>query len=992
MEKVRGFGGVLVQHAVSLLTWVFGLPHALDQLPLRAVHGALAIRQMVAEAESPDLGPCPDVRLAVHFGGILVDSQARPLTAHVLAVGETLAFPVRLLGHAVPGEILVSPQVGRLVAGSVALELRRVRLRAKHAELVGSYAVIGVNPGRAPRHGGVGYTRGVFVGREHEVALLEAVVEQVTAGRGQVVGLVGPPGMGKSRLLAAVSQRLATQQIPYVEGRCLAYGRATPYLPVLDLLRDYCGITEDDRPITLTEKVSRKLQQAGLDAEDSLPALLHLLGAPVRSAPFAALSAAMRKAQTFEILRHLFLKGGQQTPLALAVENLQWIDPTSEAFLTSLVASLAGVPLLFLGTYHPGYRPPWLDRSYVTQIVLQPLGHEASRAVISGVLHSTMLAPEIEQHMLTQAEGNPFFLEEFAHTVVEQSAQQPRLVIPETIHAVLAARIDHLSPEEKSLVQAAAVIGKDFSQPVLQAITALPEETLRQSLSQLQAVELLAMRSFAPVATYTFKHLLIQEAAYQSLPTSLRQQYHHQVAQVFVAQSPLLAETQPERIAHHYTEAGATALAIPYWQRASRRAVERSAHAEALSHLTNGLALIKTLPMTLESTQQELDLQVTLGSALAVTKGYTTPEVGHAYARAHELCGHVEDASQRLPVLLGLWRFYAGRAEFQPARELEEELLTLAQQLHDPTGLTWAHFAVGATLLRQGELARARIHLEQGIAVYDPQHYAASAVRYEQNPDAACRVAVAAVLWLLGYPDQALQRIQQTLPLAQGPADRFTLANTRFYAAWVYYALRQVDAVLAQTEAAMTVARAQGFTLFLELSTILHGWALATQGQRDEGIAHMQHSVATYRAADAVMHQPWYLELFAEVYAQGGQIAAGLDAVTEALATAETTGERYWEAELYRRQGELLLLQAEAGAQTGVAEACFQQALDIARRQQARSLELRAAMSLSRLWQRQGKWATAQHLLAAVYGWFTEGFDTVDVQEAKVLLDALSHR
>jgi predicted ATPase len=396
--------------------------------------------------------------------------------------------------------------------------------------------------------------------------------------------------------------------------------------------------------------------------------------------------------------------------------------------------------------------------------------------------------------------------------------------------------------------------------------------------------------------------------------------------------------------------------------------------------------------VTVESTQQELDLQVTLGSALAVTKGYTTPEVGHAYARAHELCGHVEDASQRFPVLLGLWRFYAGRAEFQPARELEEELLTLAQQLHDPTGLTWAHFALGATLLRQGELTRARIHLEQGIAVYDPQHYAASAFRYEQNPDAACRVAVAAVLWLLGYPDQALQRIQQALPLAQGPADRFTLANTRFYAAWVYYGLRQVDAVLAQTEAAMTVARAQGFTLFLELSTILRGWALATQGQRDEGMAHMQHGAATYRAADAVMHQPWYLELFAEVYGQGGQIAAGLDAVTEALATAETTGERYWEAELYRRKGELLLLHAEAGAQIGVAEACFQQALDIARRQQARSLELRAAMSLSRLWQRQGKWAAAQHLLATVYGWFTEGFDTVDLQEAKVLLDALSHR
>jgi predicted ATPase len=787
-------------------------------------------------------------------------------------------------------------------------------------------------------------------------------------------------------------QRLTAQHIPYIEGRCLASGRATPYLPVLDLLRDSCGIAEDDRPATLIEKVSLKLHQAGLDAEDSLPYLLHLFGVPVRSAPFAARSAPLRKARTFEILLHLFLHGGPQTPLALAVDNLQWIDPTSEAFLTALVAGCARVPRLFLGTYHPGYRPPWLDRSYVTQMVLQPLGHEASRAVIAHVVGSTPLAPELEQHMLTQAEGNPFFLEEFAHTVVEQRAQQSPLVLPETIQAVLAARMDRLAPAEKRLLQAAAVIGKDVAPPVLQAITALPEDTLRRSLTQLQAAELLAVRSVAPAATYTFKHLLIQEAAYQSLPTPLRQHYHHRVAQVFVAQSPTLAETQPELIAHHYTEAGAPAVALPYWQRASQRAVERSAHAEALSHLTTGLALVRALPATTESAQQELDLQITLGSSLAVTKGYTTPEVGHAYARAHELCEHVADAAQRFPVLLGLWRFATGRAEHQSARQLGEELLTLAHQLHDPTGLTWAHFTLGATLLWQGELARARTHLEQGIAVYDPEHAHASAFRYGQNPAVACRYTVAAVLWLLGYPDQAVQRIQEALPLAQGPADRFTLAGTRYYAAWLHSGLRQVDAVRTQTEAVITLAQAQEFApLWLGLSTILHGWALAMQGRRDEGLAHMQHGVATYQAADAVMQRSWYLALFADVYAQGGQTAAGLDALTEALATVETMGERYWEAELYRRKGEFLVLQAEAGSQRGVAEACFQQALDIARRQHAKSLELRAAMSLSRLWQHQGQWAAAQHLLAAVYGWFTEGFETADLQEAKALLDALSH-
>jgi predicted ATPase len=388
----------------------------------------------------------------------------------MLAVGETLALPVRLLGQAAAGEILVSPEVGRRVDGWVALDARPLRLRTGDPTRVGGYTVIGVRPARRPSTAYHMPARSPFVGRERELVLLDVVLDQVKAGRGQVVGLVGALGVGKSRLLDEFRQHLTGQRVRYAEGQCLAYGSAIPYLPVLDLLRDHCGIAADDPPETLIAKVRTSLQRARLDPEASLPYLVHLLGLPGDGEHCAPLSPEAAKARTFEAVRLFFLTSSQHQPLVLAVDNLHWIDPTSEALQASLVEGLAGAPIVVLATFRPGYLPFWLDKSYATQIALQPLGLEESRQVVHSVLRHTPFTPALEQQLLAKAEGNPFFLEELAYTLREQARHSSALTISDSIQAVIAARMDRLPADQRRL---------------LQTITTLPEETLSHHLAHL---------------------------------------------------------------------------------------------------------------------------------------------------------------------------------------------------------------------------------------------------------------------------------------------------------------------------------------------------------------------------------------------------------------------------------------------------------------------------------------------------------------------------
>jgi predicted ATPase len=509
---------------------------------------------------------------------------------------------------------------------------------------------------------------------------------------------------------------------------------------------------------------------------------------------------------------------------------------------------------------------------------------------------------------------------------------------------------------------------------------------MRQDLKQLVDAELLYQRGVGVTAVYVFKHALIQEAAYASLLQKTRQQYHQHIAQVLETQFPDTGTTQPELLAHHYTEAGLNGPAVDYWQRAGQDALERSAYVEATSHLTTGLEVLKHLPATPERHRQELGLQLTLALALHASKGHAAPEIEQAYARAQALCGQVDDTPQLFRALLGLYRFYAGRRQLRTARELTQQLYGLARCAPDPALLLEAHMALGTVSLLLGELVTARRHLEQAIAIYDVQHRCSRALRSSIDPGVISLSRLSWVLWLLGYPDQARRRSQKTLALAQALAHPHSLATALSFAAMFHQFRREVSAAEELAAATVTLATEQGMAQRLARGTFLQGWALTAQGRGEDCLAQMRQGLAHYRATGTMLDLPWCLGVLAEACGSTDRVEEGLATIAEALAVADNTG--YYEAERYRLQGELL--RQHAVSDVSQAEACFQQALTVARRQQAKSLELRAAMSLARLRLQQGKRVEARELVAPIYGWFTEGFETADLQEAKALLAQLA--
>jgi predicted ATPase len=843
------------------------------------------------------------------------------------------------------------------------------------------------------------------VGREQEVGLLLERWAQVKDGLGQVVLLSGEAGIGKSRLVQMLKEHVAAEPQTWLTPcQCSPYYKNSALYPMIDLLeRVALRFDREESPPHKLSKLEGLLVQYGLPLTETVPLFTSLLSLPL-TANYAPLNLppAQQKQKTLHVLLTILLRIAAQQPLLFIMEDLHWVDPTTLELLSLLVDQGPTTRIMALFTFRPDFNPPWTGRSHLTQVTLPRLPRRQAAEMTGRVAHSKALPPEVVEQVVSKTDGVPLFVEELTKMVLESGLLQereeryeltgplPPLAIPTTLHDSLMARLDRLATV-KSLAQLGATLGRAFSYELLQAVSPWDEGTLRHGLQQLVEAEFLYQQGLPPQATYLFKHALIQDTAYQSLLRSTRQQYHQRIAQVLEAQFLDICETQPELLAHHYTEAGLMAQAIPYWQRAGERAIERSANLEAIGHLTRGLEVLKTLPDTPERLQHELLLQTALGLSLTATKGYAAPEAGHAYARARELCLQAGEPPQLFQVLVGLLRFYQVRAEYQTAHELGEQLLRLAHRAQDPALLVEAHRGLGCILFFLGELPSARAHLEQSIALYDPQQHRSQAFLYGVDPGISGLAYITWALWSLGYPDQALERGHESLTLARELAHPYSLAHALIFAARVHQLRQEGQAVQERAEAAMTLAIDQGFPYWLAFATILRGWALAEQGQREEGIAQIRQCLTAYQATGAELVRPYWLALLAEACWKVGQAEEGLRALTEALAVAHKTGEGFYEAELYRLKGELLQ-NVEGGMRRAewTTEACFQQALDIARRQQAKSLELRAAMSLSRLWQRQGKRAEAYTLLAPIYGWFTEGFDTADLQEAKALLDELT--
>jgi predicted ATPase len=962
-------------------------------------------------------GPCgPErevhlaVRLGIHTGLVVVGDVGGGARQEQLALGETPNLAARLQGLAAPNTLVISAATFQLLGGFFACQPLGTPLLKGLAQPLAVYRVLyeSMARSRLEAASSTGWTP--LVGREQEIGVLLERWAQVKDGLGQVVLLSGEAGIGKSRLVQVLKEQVAAEPQTWLTPcQCSPYHQHSALYPLIELLERV--VLRFEREESSSQKLSKLegfLVQYGLPLAEALPLFAALLSLPLPAdcAPLLV-SPEQQKQQTLHALLTILLRIAAQQPVLFVMEDLHWVDPSTLELLSLLVDQGPTARILTLFTFRPDFPPPWTGRAHLTQVTVNRLPRHQAIEVIRQVAHGKVLPPEVVEQIVAKTDGVPLFVEELTKMVLESGLLQEQderyaltgplhpLAIPATLHDSLMTRLDRLAAV-KALAQLGATLGREFSYALLHAVAPWEEGIVHQGLHQLVAAEFLYQQGLPPQATYRFKHALIHDTAYQSLLRSTRQRHHQHIAQVLEAQFPETCETQPELMAHHYTEADLMAQAIPYWQRAGQHASDRSAHAEAIAHLSKGLEVLTILPDTPERAQQELDLQTALGPALMVTKGMGAPEVLHAYVRARELCQQVGETPQLFQVLQGLWFFYLMRMELQTARELGEQLLTLAQQVGDPVLLLDAHYALGNTLNYLGELAAAQAHFAQGITLYDPQQHRARVVRYGLDLGVACRYYAGVTLWYLGYPDQALQRSHEALTLAQELAHPYSLVGALFFAAWLHQLCREWPLTHERAEAAITLGAEQGFAHPVAGATIFRGCALAErnpepgagQGHVEAGMAQMQQGLAAWRATGAAVLRPYGLALLAKASAKLGQPEEGLSLLAEALAVTNDTGEHRWEAELHRLKGELLL--AHSAEHDTEAETCFRQALDIARCQQAKSWELRAAMSLSRLWQRQGKRDEAHELLAPVYGWFTEGFDTADLQEAKALLEELS--
>ncbi len=1004
-KVIARYEGHIAQYLGDGLLIYFGYPLAHEDDAPRAVRVGLGIVEAMGPLNarlSQEHGVQLAVRLGIHTGQVVVGEIGGGEKHEQLALGETPNVAARLQGLAAPNTVVISAATLQLLSGFFACQPLGTPLLKGFAQPLEVYQVRYESTARSRLEaaGSAGLTP--LVGREQEVGLLLERWAQVKEGMGQVVLLSGEAGIGKSRLVQVLTEHVAAEPQAWLTPcQCSPYYQHTALYPLTDLLEwVVLRFERGESPEQKRRTLEAFLVQHGLPLAETVPLLAALLSLPLptNDAPFT-MSPEQQKQQTLHVLLTILQRIAVQQPVFLVMEDLHWVDPSTLEFLTLLVDQGPTARILALFTCRPDFTPPWRGRAHLTQVTLNRLPRRQTAEMVSRVAHRKTLPAEVIEQVVAKTDGVPLFIEELTKMILESGLLEERaeryelagpllpLAIPATLHDSLMARLDRLATV-KSLAQLGATLGREFAYALLQAVSPWDEKTLRGGLQQLVAAEFLYQQGLPPQASYRFKHALIQDAAYQSLLKSTRQQYHQYIAQVLEAQFPETAESQPEWLARHYTEAGLITQAIPYWQRAGQRAIERSANLEAVAHLTKGLEVLATLPDTPARAQQELDFQITLGPALMVTKGFTDPEVERLYTRARTLCQQLGEHPQLFLALWGLWRFYVGRGELQTARELGEQLLALAECGQDPMLLVQACHALGPTLFWLGELVPAQARFAQAIAHYTPQLHLASLRYGGHDPGTCCQSYAAWTLCVRGYPDQAVHQQQEALRLAQELGHPYTLICALDWGAWLHQFRREGQATQAQAETAMPLSREHGFVEWLAHEEILRGWALVVQGQGEAGIAQMHAGLATWEAMGNKLYRPYQLLQLAWVYGTMGQAEAGLRLLAEARAAVPHGEGRFYDAERWRLEGELrLALSPEHHLE---AATCFQQALAIARRQQAKSLELRAAVSLARLWQQQGKRAEAYELLASIYGWFTEGFDTADLQEAKALLGELS--
>ena len=1004
MEAVHRYEGTVNQVMGDGIMALFGAPLAHEDHAVRACYAALRMQQAVkryAEEVRRSEGVLPQIRVGLNSGEVVVRSIGSDLQMDYSAVGQTTHLAARMEQMAAVDSILLTAGTLRLAEGYVQVRaLGPINVKGLGGPLE-VFELTGASLARTRLQAAAarGLTR--FVGRDAEMETVRLALEGARAGRGEAVALVGEPGVGKSRLVWEFTHSHRAQDWLILESGSVSYGKATAYLPVIDLLKAYFQIEGRDDTRKVREKVTGKVLSLDRELELILPALLALLDVPVEDAGWERLDPPQRRQRTLDGIKRLLLRESQVQPLLVLFEDLHWVDAETQALLDSLVESLPTARILLLVNYRPEYQHGWGNKTYYRQLRIDPLPATSAEDLVASLLGDDPGLQPLKRLLIDRTEGNPLFLEESIRTLVETGALagergEYRLIravsslqMPASVHAVLAARIDRLADGDKQLLQAAAVVGKDVPLALLQGVSGLDENEVTLALTRLQAAEFLYETSFFPEPEYTFKHALTHEVAYGSLLAERRRALHARIVETIEKSYAARISEQVERLGHHALRAESWDKAIAYLRQAAAKAASRSANVEVIDDLTKGLDALKHIPDGPDRLKLELDLQIALGPALMTTKGYGAPEVERAYERARELCGRVGKDPELFAVLHGLWLYYWLRGDIPTVLDLAQQLDDLAQRAGDRALRLVAHDVMGEVEVYLGDFSAAQSHMEQCVSLYDPSQHRSLGFRYGgYDPGMAARAIGAHALWCLGHPDKALEWSRGAVALARDLSHPTTLVFALGHAGILHYLRREPRLTLEVAEEALALSADQGLEFWKAFAEILRGWSLVRQRRGPEGIESMRHGLEGYRVTAGELESPIWLAMMADAYLVEGAPHEGLSAVAEGLGLVSAMGVRFAEAELNRLRGELLL--ARGGAAAEDAESAFRRALEVAAGQKARGLELRAAMSLARLGHARGDRRLAHQTLVEVYAWFTEGFDTSDLRESRTLLEELS--
>jgi class 3 adenylate cyclase/predicted ATPase len=995
-ETVGRFDGFVAKYMGDGVLIYFGYPQAQEDDAERAVGAGLSVIEAVGRLATQE--PL-NVRIGIATGLVVVGDLIGAGAAQERGVvGETPNLAARLQALARPGTLVVADSTRRQIGTLFEIEDLGPQPLAGFAEPQRAWRIIGES-GVVSRFEALRSGITPLVGRDEELDLLLRRWQQAKPGEGRVVLISGEPGIGKSRLTAAVSQRIDTEPHTRLCYFCSPHHQDSALYPVIGQLERAAGFTRDD---TATMKLDKLEVLLGDGAEPGdLSLIAEMLSLSDERFPPLDLSPQRKKERTLAALLRQLQALARRQPILMIFEDLHWIDPTSREALDLTVEKIANLPVLLVATYRPEFQPPWVGQSQVTVIALNRLGRSEG-AILVHRLAGNMgaLPPDVVDEIVERTDGVPLFVEELTKAVVEAGADRgyasisavppSSLAVPATLHASLLGRLDRLGPAAKNVAQVGAAIGHEFSYELLGAAVRLAEPELREALRRLVEAGLVFQRGAPPTAEYLFKHALVQDTAYSTLLRGPRQALHRRIAEALEERFPDLVETRPEIVAHHYGEAALPDKAIAYWHLAGKLSVAKSAVTEAIAQLRRGLSLLDGLPETRERKQLELDIHVTLTAALMAGKGFADPEAVAALERANRLV--TETAAVGTPVhffvLYGLWVSDHTAGAIAAALEHATNFLSVAQSQPLSGPLLMGHRTVASSLLYSGDCRAALAHAETAASLHRPDEHRDSAFRYGEDIGVSAFVQLCWALWHRGYPDQSARAADRALAYSRQLGHAHTLCHAFCHTGRAAIFARDIATTYARSNDCVALASERGFPLWAAFGRIFQGWADAQNGEATTAVARIRDGLAAAEATGARVATPFYLALLAEALALAGKIEEGLAALDDALAKVAVSGEKGWGAEIHRLRGELTARLAHPDR--AKAEDSFRTALAIAREQGTRGYELRAATSLARLWREQGRRGEARDLLAPVYGWFTEGFDTADLKEARRLLDELA--